>query len=130
MSAYSHQGVVYFVVRGNHVKIGYTAADIRKRLAHLSGCRSKLIQPDDFDATRPVRLLHTIPGCVMRDERRIQGLFAAHHAAGEWFHMTPEFLLHLTRLQYVTYAESLRRFRRARADLKRSPITFRQEAAA
>lgn len=120
MSAYTHQGVVYFATCGRYVKIGYSAGNLEKRMDIMF--KRRLIIPADIDTTQPVQVLHTIPGCIMRDERRLHGLFAAHHAIGEWFHLTPAFLLHLTRLEYVTDAEVLRRFRRARAELKRARL--------
>lgn len=120
MSAFTHQGVVYFAACDKYVKIGYSAAArLENRLAHIP---RGIICPGDLDPSQSVRLLHTIPGCIMRDERRIHGLFAAHHAVGEWYHLTPAFLLHLSRLEYVTDAEVLRRFRRVRAELKRTHL--------
>lgn len=119
MSAYSHQGVVYFAARGYHVKIGYTSKPVQVRLNEIR--RNETIAPADLDLTEDVHLIYLITGCVMRDERRLHGLFAAHRAAGEWFHLSPAFIEQLGGLQYVTYKQGLLNLRRARADLKRAP---------
>lgn len=131
MSAHTYRGVVYFAIVGDYVKIGYSSRqDILKRLTHLWGGRVRpLICPDDVDRTHRPRLIHTIPGCIMRDERRIQGLFAAHHVVGEWFRLSPEFLRQLAALEYVTDAEVLRNFRDARRQLKRSRTAYLRPAA-
>jgi len=117
MSAYSHRGHVYFAACGKYVKIGYTAQSVERRIAALPG---KLRVPDDFDPADTIWLLRKLPGCVMRDERRLHDLFGAYHAQGEWFHMTPALLNQLEALQYVTYTDELLNLRRARADLRRS----------
>jgi hypothetical protein len=127
MSAYTHRGHVYFIACGPYVKIGYTSQPVEKRMQHLLS-RSKLTCPDDLDRNDPLWLVHSIPGCVMRDERRIHGLFAAHRVAGEWFRFDVEFVKHLADLEYVTYAEGLLHFRRARADFKSSPSRWLAEA--
>jgi hypothetical protein len=109
-------GHVYFAACGKYVKIGFTSAPVAKRIASLPGkCRT----PADFDPADTVWLLDSIPGCVMRDERRLHDLFAAHRAAGEWHYMSPAFLSQLSELRYVTYAEELANLRRVRADLRR-----------
>lgn len=118
MSAHSHSGTVYFAACGKYVKIGYTTMPVEKRLASLPG---GVIVPDDLDPNDGIWLLHSIPGCVMRDEARLHGLFHAHRAVGEWFLMTPGFLQHLDALEYVPYKVILLRLRRARAALRRSP---------
>ena len=115
MSAYSHQGHVYFAACGKYVKIGYTSGPVARRIADLPG-RARV--PADFDPADTIWLMHSIPGCVMRDERRMHRLFAAHRVDGEWFRMSRTLLDQLERLQYVTYREELLRFRRARAELK------------
>lgn len=117
MSAYSHQGRVYFAACGKYVKIGYTTQPPAKRLKGLPG---KVVVPADFDAADEIWLLHSIPGCVMRDERRIHGLFAQHRAEGEWFYMSVAFITQLADLRYVTYRQECLNFRRARADVRRS----------
>lgn len=124
MSAYSHSGHVYFVIQGGFVKIGYTSQPIEARLRSLR-CGDRLIRPAGLDRLLPVNLLHTIPGCVIRDERRMHGLFAAHHEVGEWYRLSPAFLRQLAGLKYVTYRETLLNFRHARADLKRRPSLVR-----
>lgn len=116
MSAFSHQGRVYFAACGRYVKIGFTTTLVQKRLDAL--LQGRLVRPVDLDPADTIWLLHSIPGCVMRDERRLHKLFAAHRDVGEWFRMTPAFLNHLERLQYVTYRAELLAFRRARASLK------------
>lgn len=125
MSAYTHSGKVYFAACGDFVKIGYTAGPIGNRLYHLGvevrSERRRLRCPDDLDRTRPVRLIATIPDCVMRDEKRVHSLFAAHRVFGEWFRVTEAFVDHMLGLEYVTYKQNLLDFRRARADLKRRP---------
>lgn len=115
MSAFSHSGSVYFARCGQYVKIGYCSGDLSARLRHLP---RGVICPDDLDRSRPVELIHEIPGCVIRDERRIHGLFAAYREAGEWFRYDARFIWHLSRLRYVTYAETLLNARRYRAALK------------
>lgn len=128
MSGYIHRGAVYFAVAGDYVKIGYCSrSDVNQR---LGGLFSKgLIRPDDLNTSWPPRLLHTIPGCIQRDERRIHGLFARHHVIGEWFRLTPAFLLHLAARDYVTDAEVLRHFRDARRQLKQSRTAYLRAAA-
>lgn len=124
MSAYPHQGVVYFAATRDYVKIGYTAADVHRRLAYMFGGRGVKC-PAELDRSTPLRLIYEIPGCVIRDERRVQGLFAAHHVEGEWFRHDTAFLNQLGRLEYVTYKEGLMAFRHARAELKRRPSLAR-----
>lgn len=116
MSAHNNEGVVYFAVCGRYVKIGYSSGDLEKRLKSLP---RGVICPADLDSTAPIELVHAIPGCLVRDERRIHGLFAAYRAEGEWFHYNARFIHHLGRLQYVTYKQGLANFRRARAELRR-----------
>lgn len=125
MSGYTHTGRVYFVACGAYVKIGYTSTPIAQRLKSLrtEPC-AKLV---DFDATEPWRVIRLIPGCIMRDERRIHGLFAAHHVIGEWYSLTPAFLRQLQLLEYVTDREVLANFRAARREIKRAHV--RQAAA-
>lgn len=119
MSAYSHRGHVYFAAVDRYVKIGFSSQPVGVRLDRLlTGTR--LICPDDLDRSRPIDLIDYIPGCVMRDERRLHGLFAAHRTVGEWFHFTEAFCDQLDAMQYVTYAEGLLHFRRARKTLGRS----------
>ena len=120
MSAYTHSGVVYFAVAGKYIKVGYCAGDLRTRLKQLVGGRG-VITPDDYDIAAPIQLVGTIPGCVIRDERRLHGLLAAHHVAGEWFRYDSAFLDHMLSMRYVTYRETLLHFRHARAELKRRP---------
>lgn len=129
MAAYTHRGHVYFAACGAYVKIGYTSAPVANRLVSIRN-GDRLIRPDDLDRRLPVALIHKIPGCVMRDERRIHGLFAAHHVVGEWYALTPAFLRHLAGLRYITYRETCLNFRRARADLKRRPSAVRVQKAA
>jgi len=118
MSAYIHRGHVYFAAAGKYVKIGYTSQPVQKRIASLPG---KVAVPDDFDPADTIWLMRAIPGCVIRDERRLHGLFAHHSAIGEWFHLTPALLDQLERLQYVTYKQTLLNLRRARAEIRRRP---------
>lgn len=118
MSAYSHSGHVYFAACGRYVKIGFTSQPVEARLATLPG---KIIVPDDLDAADGVWLVTSIPNCVIRDERRLHGLFAAYHVKGEWYDMTPAFLNQLAGMEYVPYKVILLRLRRARAALRRRP---------
>lgn len=120
MSAHIHRGRVYFVACGKYVKIGYSSGDLGRRLAGLAGGRGVRC-PEDFDGAQPLNLIHVIPGCVMRDERRLHGLFAAHRATGEWYHLSEAFIEQLGGLQFVTDYEVLRNFRDARRELKRRP---------
>lgn len=123
MSAYMHRGTVYFATCGSYVKIGYSC-NVKARLHALRTKKSDA--PADLRPKAPLQLLHTIPGCIMRDERRIHGLFEAHRAVGEWYRLDEAFLRHLAGLDYVTDAEVLRRFRAARRILKSAAL----EAAA
>lgn len=116
MSAYAHSGAVYFAACGKYVKIGFTTQSSAKRIKSLPG---RIRVPADFDAADSIWLMHSIPGCVMRDESRLHGLFLRHHAEGEWFNLTPTFLEQLTGLDYVTYREERLSLRRARAQLRR-----------
>lgn len=120
MSAYTHRGHVYFIACGPYVKIGYTTSPVEQRMATLLN-GNRIICPDDLDRNDPLWIVHTIPGCVMRDERRLHGLFAAYRVAGEWFRFDVEFIKHLADLEYVTYMDGLYNFRQARASIKRSP---------
>ena len=120
MSGFPHQGVVYFAACDKYVKIGYSSGNLQRRLGHLFAGR--LIVPADIDRTKPVEVLRTIPGCLIRDERRIHGLFARHHEIGEWYRLTLPFLRHMQALDFVPEKEILRRFRHARADLKHARI--------
>lgn len=117
MSAVSNQGVVYFAACGQYVKIGYSSGDLATRLKSLP---RGVICPEDLDDSQPVVLIRTIPGCLIRDERRLHGLFAKYRVAGEWFRYDARFIRHLHRLQYVTYKQMLANLRQARADLKRA----------
>lgn len=125
MSAYTHNGRVYFVACGSHVKIGYTSSPISNRLVALRNAvrrdDGKMICPDDLDRAAPLKLITTIPKCVMRDEKRLHSLFDAHHVVGEWFRFDEAFQDHLLALRYTTYREGLLHFRHARAELKRRP---------
>lgn len=130
MSAYSHSGRVYFVAAGDYIKIGYTSAPIGNRLHSLANevkSSTRVTLPAGLDRSARLRLIVAIPGCVMRDEKRLHSLFAAHRVAGEWFRYDEAFVGQFDRMQYVTYAESLLYFRRARAELKRATVL---EAAA
>lgn len=118
MSAYTHHGVVYFAARGRHVKIGYTSKPVQHRLEQLR--KNETIAPADLDLTQELHLIYLITDCVMRDERRLHGLFAAHRAAGEWFHLNDAFIDHLAGLRYVTYKQGLLNLRRAKAEIKRA----------
>lgn len=120
MSGFPNQGVVYFAACDRFVKIGYSSGDIGARMRHMFS--SSLIVPADLDRRKPLEVLRTIPGCLIRDERRIHGLFAAHHEAGEWYRMSLPFLRQMQSLDYVTEKEIRLRFRRARADLKKSRL--------
>lgn len=120
MSAYTHSGQVYFITQGQYVKIGYTSTHIAHRLVSLKQKTSRLVVPVDLDRDQPLQVLHTIPGCIMRDERRIHDLFAAHHVIGEWYALTPAFLRHLQRLRYVTDREVLANFRAYRRAYKQA----------
>lgn len=119
MSAHSHSGHVYFAACGKYVKIGFTSQVVKKRIASLPG---KIKLPADFDRADTVWLMHSIPGCVMRDESRLHGLFLRHHAEGEWFNLTLAFIAQLADLEYLTYREERLAMRRARADLRRAGI--------
>jgi hypothetical protein len=121
VSYHNHSGLVYFLACGRYVKIGYTSRDISTRIANLRNPQSRAIMPDDHEPHLPWRVVRLIPGCIMRDERRIHGLFAAHHAVGEFYHLTPELIAHIGRLDYRTDREVLAEFRRARRELKRRP---------
>ena len=128
MSAFNHRGVVYFATCDRYVKIGYSSA-ARLETRFKSMFSGRLIVPADIDKSQPLRVIATIEDCISRDEKRIHGLFAQHHAVSEWFHLTPGFIRQLGALQYVTDAEIKRRFRAARADLKRRPSLLDQSAA-
>lgn len=118
MSAYTHSGLVYFVACGSYVKIGYTSTSIEKRLVSLRS--NRIIIPDDLDRGDPLEVLRLIPGCIMRDEHRIHVLFERHHAIGEWYHLTPAFLVQLQRLDFVTDREILWNFREQRRLFKKA----------
>ena len=126
MSGYTHNGVVYFAKVGRYVKIGYTASNVTKRLQQIA-TGQRVICPHDFEPGTAV-LLHSIPNAVQRDEARIHSLLDQHRAEGEWFYLTSAFLAHVARMEYVTYRESLLRFRHARAALKRTPSILRSAA--
>ncbi len=118
MSACTHQGVVYFVACGEYVKIGYCSGDLERRIACM--LRGRLLVPHDIDETQPLVLIHAIPGCIGRDEKRIHALFAQHRVIGEWFRYDLAFVRHLAGLDYVTDREVLSRFREARRELKKA----------
>ena len=117
MSAFSHSGVVYFAVAGRYVKIGYSASNVQRRLRVMFN-GSRLIRPDDIDESQPPALIHEIPGCIIRDERRIHALFARHHVIGEWYRYDLPFVHQLSRLDFVTERENRLLHRRAKAALK------------
>src|SRR4051812_23854312 len=121
MSAHPHTGRVYFIARDAYVKIGYTSQPIAYRLSTLKG-KTRLTCPADTDFDAPLQVLHLIPGCIMRDEHRVQVLFAAHHVLGEWYALTPAFLRQLQLLDYVTDRETLANFRAARRELKKAHL--------
>ena len=119
MSAFTHhQGVVYFVTCGQYVKIDYCSGDLKRRIKVM--LRGRLTLPHDIDESQPLVLIHTIPGCIGRDEKRIHALFARHHVIGEWFRYDLAFVRHLANLDYVTDREVLARFRHARRELKKA----------
>ena len=121
MSARFRNGHVYFAACGKYVKIGHTAkAKVADRIKSLPG---RIRVPADFDHADTIWLMRSISGCVIRDERRMHDLFAAHHAEGEWFYMSPAFLAQLASLQYVTYYEETCALRTARADLRRMGVS-------
>jgi hypothetical protein len=126
VSGYTHSGQVYFITHGAYVKIGYTSKHIAHRL-HSLRTKSRLVCPADMDFEQRPAVLRLIPGCVMRDEARIHALFAAHHVIGEWYRLSPAFLRHLQRLEYVTDREVLSEFRRGRRELKQ--VRARRSAA-
>lgn len=73
-------GVVYFMLKGDLVKIGFTT-DLKKRAANL----------------KVDRVLAYFPG-TMYDERTAHDAFAQWRSHGEWFHATPECLAYIHRL--------------------------------
>lgn len=68
------QSVVYFIQRGDCIKIGYTA-DLKTRLRALKGDR----------------VLLALPGSRAH-ESALHELFKAHRLEGEWFRMAPEIM--------------------------------------
>lgn len=74
-------GLVYFIRRGDDVKIGWTR-NIKERLVGLKG-----------DA-----LLHTEPG-TREDERRMHAAFAHYAIGGEWFTFGPDLASFILRLK-------------------------------
>ena len=120
MSARRRDGHVYFAACGKYVKIGHTAkATAAERIKSLPG---RIKVPADFDPADTIWLMHSIPGCVIRDERRVHDLFAAHRVEGEWFYMSRAFLAQLAGLRYVTYYDETCALRTARAELRRNGV--------
>lgn len=70
-------GSVYFFIRGDFIKVGFTI-DVRRRLYGLDGGF------DDF--------LAVVEDCTMADEKAAHARLKAWRAHGEWFHATDKCL--------------------------------------
>lgn len=82
----------YFARVGDHVKIGYSwCPSVRIQAIRSQARKGVLIAPVDLDLSMPVELLATFEIDRPCDERRLHDLFAADHAAGEWFHDSAAF---------------------------------------
>src|SRR5689334_5825496 len=121
MSNYAERSFVYFVRCGDFVKIGFSY-DPEKRMVALRSSvkRGEGVLPPTLDRSVGLELIHVIPGCRMRDERNIQGLFHMHHVLGEWFWYDVKFQRHLARLRYQTHHEREVQARRYRADARKA----------
>jgi hypothetical protein len=131
MSYAATRSFVYFARCGEYVKIGFSH-DPEQRLKCLQSSvhRGSGIVPDDIDRNRPLELIHLIPGCRMRDERIIHGLFHMHAAAGEWFRYDLAFQRHLAALDYITCHERQLAIRDARAAARLALRRHQNEVAA
>lgn len=78
--------LVYFLGIPGFVKIGWTA-DISRRALELQPG-----SPHQFE------LLAHVPGAEIADERRYHRRFHDHRAESEWFHLTPDILAEIDRL--------------------------------
>lgn len=118
----STHSFVYFVRCGEYVKIGFSY-DPHGRVKYLRSAlgagRGGLV-PNDFESWRELELVHLIPGCRMRDERIIHGLFAQHRVAGEWFRYDLAFQRQLAGLQYFSCHDREVYVRRVRAHAKKA----------
>jgi hypothetical protein len=87
------ESVVYFVAKGDLVKIG-TSTNVKKRVAAISKGSSLL----DGMTVGPVQLLVTMPGGY-RLEARLHEQFHGFWVGGEWFQMNPKLARLIARLQ-------------------------------
>lgn len=107
---------VYFIECSGYVKIGFSyRPEHRMQSLFASG---KLLRPADMDIAKERTLLHTIPDCLIKDERRLHAVFAEYHETGEWFRATPMFYRDLLALDYETITQERARLRRERRQAK------------
>lgn len=71
-------GRVYFIATPDHVKIGFTGADPRRRLRELQVGNAHRLE-----------LVGSIPGC-MDMEADLHARLERSRASGEWFRRTPD----------------------------------------
>jgi len=75
----SSRNVVYFIERGDYIKIGF-ASSLRHRVSALN-----------IGTPHPLVVLATVSG-DMSTEKRLHQRFGIAHHKGEWFRKTPELL--------------------------------------
>jgi len=120
VSAAATRSFVYFVRCGRYVKIGFSFDPNKRVRAIQSEVRSGRARfvPEDIEHFRPMELIHVIPGCRMRDERTVHGLFDRFRVAGEWFRYDLAFQRQLAAMRYVTCHERAAEIRRVCRELR------------
>lgn len=68
-------GKVYFLASPTHIKIGFSAVGVKKRV--------KSIRNNHYETLELLAVLNNVPQSV---ERRLHQKFQAHKVKGEWFH--------------------------------------------
>lgn len=89
---------IYVLMSGSYIKIGSSADPLTRARLIRSG-RDGGQKPRDVDYEN-IECIGWFRGS-RRDEKRLLEQFAAHHAAGEWFHNTQDLELELRKLIYI-----------------------------
>lgn len=79
----ARKGSIYFIVSGDHVKIGYSDK-VEKRFRSLQTA-----------SPTPLTLLAEVPDKTKQDERQLHRRFVRYHAQGEWFTLSAEILAYV-----------------------------------
>lgn len=108
MREHYETGYIYFVRAGNDlaIKIGNTIAPLEERILQLQTANHRklvLLGAIDLRKLNPDQVLNRVEYSLMarRKEAEIQAKFADTRIHGEWFTLTPELLLYISKITNV-----------------------------